>query len=147
MFELLLDIISCIVFFLPSPKRPAKTALLDHLPECVQRRILSGASRTPIPCWTIATLLTLTVIVVVFMLGFAKTTIALIILLGILAGMAIREAKSIRPRGVHGYLATISTDGRLHHCLACNYNLRGSASPTCPECGEAVLIDDLLRAR
>lgn len=145
-FLFLLEIILGVGLFL-RPKRPVKTAILEHLPEHVRSKIIAGASRYPIPWWFIATVLSLFAAVLGGMFGFLKITAALLILLGIFAGMAIREVKSIRRRDVHGYLATISTNGRLHHCLVCNYNLRGSTSHTCPECGEAVLIDDLLHPR
>lgn len=139
-----LDILFGLVL-LVNHKRPEKTAILEHLPEPVRNRIIAGASRHPVPWWSLAAILALVAAAIGLMLGRLAITAALLVLFAIFTGMAIREAKSIRPRGVHGYLAAISTDGRLHHCLACNYNLRGTVSATCPECGEAVLIDDLLR--
>jgi len=39
------------------------------------------------------------------------------------------------------FIATLHTNSRLHRCLNCDYDLRGSISDTCPECGAPVNLE------
>ena len=44
-----------------------------------------------------------------------------------------RERRLLRRR-----LRQLYPDGRVNWCIRCDYDLRGSPGPNCPECGEAI---------
>ncbi len=57
----------------------------------------------------------------------------------LLAGLALALAQRWRThRALARFVQTYRLPDRLPYCLECNYNLKGSTSDTCPECGAEV---------
>ena len=45
----------------------------------------------------------------------------------------------LRPK-LAAYVAMLHVNHRFKQCLACDYDLHGSISPTCPECGASAVL-------
>lgn len=73
-----------------------------------------------------------------------NNTLAWLLTIAICLSVAITNvliAWKLSLLGFEKYFRGVYINGRLLVCLQCGYNLHGSTSDTCPECGAIVLVE------